>query len=199
MKPSPASLWRVVDARVQSALRRVGRPVRGVLTSVSATTRALAVQLEARAGEVVSSEAAQHYGFASVPPAGTEAIAVAIGNTSGHLVVVAELDRPNRPTDLMAGEVALYTASGASVRLLVDGSIEVSPASGQPLVLNGATILMAGGGAGVARLGDSVSPDAGFTAWLSAAATALQALSGVPLPSSVGGTITTASSVVETA
>lgn len=187
MRNGMDALWRAVDRRVHTQIRRIGQPLRGVLTRVTASGQALLVQLAGRAGEVETDlETAELYGLTSAPPVGTEAIAIPIGGSSGHLVVVGQIDRAHRPTDLEGGEVALYNAAGASVRLKADGSVEVTPAEGQRLVL-------AGGGSPAARVGDTVTPDLLFQAWVAAVSTA----TAVPAPATTDGVITSGSDLVE--
>lgn len=134
---SDPAWWDALDRRVHQAIRRVARPVRGVMALFSG----VGTQLAARAGEVVPDvEVAQHFGFASHPPDGTEAIAVPIGGSSAHLVIVGEIDRTTRPVvDLVLGEAILYSLAGAKVHVKADG-----------------TVALNGGGAAVARVGDSV-------------------------------------------
>lgn len=146
-----AAFWRGLDERIAARVRRLGAPLRGVATRVVGSGQALLIQLSGRADESLSDvEVFQHYGFASVPAVGVEVVAVAVGHSTAHLIVVGEADRGVRPTDLEAGEVALYSQAGARIVLKADGSVEVAPAEGQRLVL-------AGGGAAVARLGDEVA------------------------------------------
>jgi phage baseplate assembly protein V len=61
------------------------------------------------------------------------------GGRRDHGLVVAVDDRRYRKKDLEAGEVALYHKDGASILLKADGSIEVTPKSGQNVVLSGGT------------------------------------------------------------
>ncbi|MGN7832668.1 phage baseplate assembly protein V [Pseudoxanthomonas sp. 22568] len=76
---------------------------------------------EARA----SVERFQEYGFTSVPRDGAEAIAVAVGGSRSHMVVVATDDRRYRKRDLKPGEVALYTDEGDYVLLKRGRIVEV--------------------------------------------------------------------------
>lgn len=153
-----AAFWIRLDRRIDGRVRRVARPVRGILTAATGTGIRLAGYVAARAGEVLSDiEIAQHYGFASVPPAGTEVIAVPIGGASSHQVVVGEIDPAGRPTDLLSSESAMYTVAGNRIVCHADGSIEISTPAGTALSIDAAGIVsLAGGGAGVARVGDSV-------------------------------------------
>ena len=142
------AFWRSLDRRVQGLIARVARPVRGTLSLASGGS-GLGALWSGRADEGQDDvEVAQHYGFASRPPDGVEAVAVPIGGAAGHLVVVGELDR-SRPT-LDANEVVIYVRGGGSIKLLADGAVEITPAGT-------GKVRLAGGGAAVARVGDSVT------------------------------------------
>jgi len=122
---------------VRRELGRAARPVRGLLAAMSG----VGAQAMFRAGEAgVDVEVAQHFGFASVAPPGTEVVAVPVGGSSAHLVIVGELDRVARPAaGLLAGEAALYSLGGAQVTATLTGQV-----------------LLNGPGAPVARVGDTV-------------------------------------------
>ena len=173
-----SQLWTLIDRRIRQALAAVARPVRGVVSAGTAG-QALTATVEARAGEVVEAELAQDWGVASAPPADVEVVAVPVGGSSAHLVIVGELDRSHRPTDLVAGETVVYCATaGVQLRCRPDGTIRLVTPAGAPL--------------GVARLGDTVTLGVDLAAWIVAVSTA----AGVPTPASITGTITSSSSTV---
>ena len=181
--------WAALDRRITRLARQVGQPLRATLEQVDG----LLGRIRTRAGQAEDEvfdavEVAQHYGFAS-RPGDLEVVTVSIGGSHSHRVVIAELDRVGRP-ELEQDEVTIYSSSGASVLLTKDGDVVVTPAAGR-------SVLLAGGGAAVARVGDEVSPSAGMTTWLTAAAAALQSLAAVPLPSSTAYVITEGSDRVE--
>lgn len=102
---------------------------RAVLGLVNDATRLQAVQVQVREGEVRDdAEHFQHYGFTSVPLPGAEGIALAVGGSTDHLVVLNLDDRRHRPTGLAAGEVCLYTKWGDVIKLRESG-IEIVHAS----------------------------------------------------------------------
>ncbi|HGY4723279.1 TPA: phage baseplate assembly protein V [Citrobacter amalonaticus] len=69
----------------------------------------------------------QNYGLTSVPPAGSEAIVLAIGGQRENLVAVVVEDKRCRPRNLEPGEVRLYHADGLSfISLKKDGVIQVT-------------------------------------------------------------------------
>lgn len=65
----------------------------------------------------------QSYGLTSVPHPGAEGIALAIGGSTGHTVMISVDDRRFRLTGLQDGEVALYDDLGHKVHLTRDGIV----------------------------------------------------------------------------
>ncbi len=148
--------WRDLDARIQRQLRRRAAPVRVVLSRVNGAYKGLLASFEARAGETVDEvEMAQHFGFRSVAPSGLEAVAVPIGGSSGHMVIVGEIDRSTDPPTLASGEACLYSTGNASVAVRADGSVEISGAAS--VSIDGTSVVLNGPGLGVARIGDTVT------------------------------------------
>lgn len=99
--------------------RRVrGMIARAVIKLVDDAKKAQELQVTVLAGQVSDRvESFGHYGFTSVPPAGTEAILVAVGGARDHLVAIATESREHRPTQMQSGEVQLYSDEGARVHL----------------------------------------------------------------------------------
>lgn len=109
------------------AIRRVGNRVRlmvgrAVLQLVTDTAKLQVVQVQVRAGEVREAERFQNYGMTSYPFAGAEGIAVAVGGSTDHLVVIAIDDRRFR-LQLEEGEVAVYDDQGQKVHLTRNGIV----------------------------------------------------------------------------
>lgn len=67
----------------------------------------------------------QQYGFTSVPLADAEAIALAVGGSRSHIVVLAVDDRRYRRKDLQPGETCIYNQHGDRVHIREDGTIDV--------------------------------------------------------------------------
>lgn len=65
----------------------------------------------------------QHYGFTSVPLPGAEGIALAVGGSRAHTVVINVDDRRFRLKNLRPGEVALYDDLGKAVHMTRDGMV----------------------------------------------------------------------------
>lgn len=84
----------------------------------------IGVDMEGLAGERVSGELFQHYGFSSAPLAGAEYLVIPVGGNSKHAVVVASEDGRYRLT-LKDGEVSLYTDEGDYVHMKRGRMIEV--------------------------------------------------------------------------
>ncbi|HGH3372456.1 TPA: phage baseplate assembly protein V [Kluyvera cryocrescens] len=69
----------------------------------------------------------QQYGFTSFPPAGSEAIVLAVGGRRESMVAIAVEDKTCRPTGLDEGDVCLYHADGQSrIILKAGGVIEIT-------------------------------------------------------------------------
>ncbi|BBV67854.1 Mu-like prophage FluMu protein gp45 [Klebsiella sp. STW0522-44] len=65
----------------------------------------------------------QQYGFTSVPPAGSEAIILAVGARRESLVAIAVEDKRCRPKGLASGDVCLYHQDGQSMIILKEGGM----------------------------------------------------------------------------
>ena len=70
-----------------------------------------------------AAERFQQYGFSSVPQAGAEGIALAVGGDRSHLVVIAVDDRRYRVAAGQPGEVVVYDDLGHQVRLTREGIV----------------------------------------------------------------------------
>lgn len=111
----------------EGAIRRIGNRVRlmvarAVIGLVNDAAMLQAVQVQLRADEVRDrAERFQNYGHTSVPLAGAEGIAVAVGGSTDHMVVIVVDDRRHRPRNLEPGESALYDDLGQMVHITRDG------------------------------------------------------------------------------
>lgn len=100
----------------------------------------------------------QHFGFRSVPPAGTAAIRLHSNAGPSNAATVAEENPNYGPTNLASGETCIFCkASGASVKLNKDGKITLNAATGQDITADGTHINLNSGSVGVARLNDTVT------------------------------------------
>lgn len=113
------------------ATRVANMVARGVVQLVADDANLQRVQVGVLAGEDIDdAEHHQPYGFASVPLVGAEAVLVFPAGDRAHPLAVVVSDRRSRPTDGAPGDVTVYNAAGAKVRLLASGDIEVQPATG---------------------------------------------------------------------
>jgi phage baseplate assembly protein V len=119
---------------------------RCVLALIDDSLARQGVQVTLLAGETQGLERVQQYGFTSVPEAGAEGIALAVGGSAGHRVVIALDDRRYRKTGLAAGEVAVYHKSGSSLHFKADGSC----------VIEATNFLIGAGAAEPIPLGDAL-------------------------------------------
>lgn len=130
-----------------SDVRRLLRPMmrrlqlsaaRAVVKLVKASGQMQLLQVATLADEVDDDvEHFQCYGFTSHPLPGAEGISISVGGT--HQAVVCVDDRRHRPTDLAAGEVAIYNNAGATIVMRADGSIELTPGPGADVNVASAT------------------------------------------------------------
>lgn len=199
------AFWRRLDGYIDRVVRRRAWPLRAVVRGVRRGAKVPSAVVELLRGQVVDEvEQAQPYGLRSAVPEGMESVAVGIGGSSAHWVLVGDLDRTFAPSGLKAGEVVLYSQHGQSILFKGDGSIEVSAPGqvriesekGQSVFLNnagdvdvsapvGGNILLNGPGPGVARQGDSVALSATVT------------VGGTPYPVVGTGTISSGSATVQ--
>lgn len=77
------------------------------------------------------------FGFASVPPIGSEIVMLRRGGDRSCSLVVATSHRPSRPREMQPGDAALYDVRGAIIKLTADGI--VIEAAGQPVMIGGAS------------------------------------------------------------
>jgi len=99
----------------------IGRAVIGLVND-AAKLQMVQVRLLADQG-ADDVEHFQHYGLSSRAKAGAEGIALAVGGSTGHTVVINVDDRRYRLTGLQEGEVALYDDLGHKVHLTRDGIV----------------------------------------------------------------------------
>lgn len=108
-------VWRTMS-KVRQAFRA---------TAASNTHGSLiGVEMEGLAGEPVSGELFQHYGFSSAPLAGAEYVVIPIGGSTNHAIVIASEDGRYR-LQLQDGEVSLYTDEGSYIHMQRGRVIEV--------------------------------------------------------------------------
>lgn len=118
--------------RILNPLRRGLRLMvsRAVVTLVDDGVRLQGLQVRLLADELRGDvERFQQYGFTSVPHAGAEAIALSVGASRDHAVVISVDDRRYRLVGLEAGEAAMYTDEGDRIVLRRGGVVEIHAAA----------------------------------------------------------------------
>lgn len=111
-----------------------GMVSRAVVSLVNDAFKMQALQVTLQAGQ--SPDDAEHfqtYGLTSVPFAGAEGIALAVGGSAGHIAVICVDDRRYRVKSLQKGEVCLYDDQGQRVHLTRTGII--IKGAGKPITL----------------------------------------------------------------
>lgn len=128
-------LERMIRATVRKEIRSLDRRTNGaisraVLGSLASDEGTALAGAALRDGDEDSDlELFEQYGFTSAPLAGAEGVGLTVGGDSSHRVLVCVGDRRHRPTDLEAGEVAVYrNAAGHRILLKADGAVEVRAA-----------------------------------------------------------------------
>jgi phage baseplate assembly protein V len=106
------------------AARLRGMVVRCIVGLVSDAAKLQGMQITLMAGQGADDvERFQNYGHSSVPLPGAEGIALAVGGSRAHTVVIAVDDRRFRLVGLAPGEVALYDDLGHKVHFTRNGIV----------------------------------------------------------------------------
>lgn len=112
-----------VAKNVQDSVRAA---FRGVLNLVKSGSDIQQVQVSGLADETIQDlELMQHFGFTSVPPAGTQAVVIPLGGKTTHSIIVATENGSFRVKNLKNGEVAIYDSSGSTIILKNNRVIDV--------------------------------------------------------------------------
>lgn len=118
------SLLGTIKAQARNVQQNVRQAFRAIAARNSHSGAQIGVEMEGLAGEAVSGELMQHYGFVSGPLAGAEYIVLPVGGSTKHSVVIASGDGRYR-VQVADGEVALYTDEGDFIHLKRGRLIEV--------------------------------------------------------------------------
>ncbi|MDD6911321.1 phage baseplate assembly protein V [Actinobacillus minor] len=112
-----------VTKNVQDGVRAA---FRGGLNLVKSGSDIQQVQVSGLADETIQDlELMQHFGFTSVPPAGTQAVVIPWGGKTTHGIIVATENGSFRVKNLKNGEVAIYDSSGSTIILKNNRVIDV--------------------------------------------------------------------------
>jgi hypothetical protein len=135
------SITAVVQKQVDRAMGKVAQMFRrAIVKTVNAQGFG---QLEAFAGENYdSTEFWQHFGFASRPPAGTEALIVLVDADGEKPIATVTTNRAEKPPALAVGDAALFgTKDGSGLQALVwakaDGDVDITAATSGFVTLGG--------------------------------------------------------------
>ena len=118
------NILKTMRNQAQNAQRGIRQAFRAIAARNSHSGAQIGVEMEGLAGESVSGELMQHYGFVSAPLQGAEYIVVPIGGDTKHSVVIASGDGRYR-LQVADGEVALYTDEGDRIHMKRGRLIEV--------------------------------------------------------------------------
>lgn len=80
-------------------------------------------------------ERIQEYGFSSVPPKGSEAVAFEVGGSRDQLLVLGTDSHDFRPVGGLSGEACMYTQFGHLIKLASDGSVMITTPGSQGQVM----------------------------------------------------------------
>lgn len=140
-------LIRPLSNRVTNLARRA------VLQLVDDSQKLQVLQVKALAGETRDGvEHVQPYGFSSVPPAGADVVLLSVGGRSEHALAIAAGHKAYRIRNRESGEVTVYDKNGSTITLKANGDIEVNAAG---------NVILNGGAIDVAKVGSSVTGQAG--------------------------------------
>lgn len=113
--------------QIQTFGNEIRQAFRGTLNLMKSGDPIQKTQVSGLADETLQDvELMQHFGFTSVPPAGTEAVVIPIGGKTTHGIVVATEHGSFRVVGLAGGEVAVYDESGSTIILRKGRLIEVN-------------------------------------------------------------------------
>lgn len=135
---------------MQSAVNAIARRVtnmlaRGVVGIANASGKMQTLQLALLANE--SKDSVEHFepfGFTSCPKTGAETLAAFIDGDRSHGVVIIATDRRYRVKNLQPGEMAIFNAFGASVKLTETG-IQINGGGQAITITNAETVTVTGG------------------------------------------------------
>jgi phage baseplate assembly protein V len=114
-----------IAIRVKTAIGKA------LIKAVTDTDEIQLVKIAGISGEVQDGiERIQNYGMSSNPPVDSEAVAVCVGGSKDHTVVLAADSGAYRVTGLATGEVVVYSQFGQEILLKTDGSVEITAPAG---------------------------------------------------------------------
>jgi len=140
-----AELLRPINRKIANVVSR------GIVRMVTDYSGLQVLQVDLLSGETRGEiERVQNYGFASVPEDGAQALVVFMNGNRNSGFAVAVEDGDSRPSDLDPGEACVYHKDGARITMKANGDISIDAKSGSEIIMNG-------GSAKVARVGDKTA------------------------------------------
>jgi phage gp45-like len=132
----------LVKRMIAETAQRTARIIRRGIMRTGATSAF--VQVAAADGEQFDGvENWQQFGFASRPPAGTEALVLLVDGNPDQAVCTATQSRGDRPAGMAVGDACLFSAvSGsdqAAVKCLATGDVDVYCGTGDHVHIGGPT------------------------------------------------------------
>lgn len=117
------------ERQLAQVIRRLDMMVaRGASTGVSDGDGMQTMQADMLEGEAIDElERFQSFGISSVPPTGSDVLAVFVGGNRDQGVVLAINDRGSRPTGLQPGETMIYNAAEVTILLNASGELVIKP------------------------------------------------------------------------
>jgi phage baseplate assembly protein V len=124
-------MWRQLYTRIVNLFAR------GTVKSAKSDKKLQLLQLDLLADETLDDvEHFEPFGLTAVPEEGAEVLVVSIGGKRDHAIALVATDRRYRPRNLQSGEVCLYGKNGQTIVMKANGDIEVTPKSGQKVIVN---------------------------------------------------------------
>lgn len=168
------SIFSETELQIGNAVRTVRNRFnnmirRAVITLVDDSLKQQELQLGVMKDEQQDGvEHFEHYGIATSPPIGSEAVVVRLGGAGDVQAVIATAFRTARPKLAAEGDVTIWDLDGQKIELKRAKIV---------ITLNGANTLELGAGAtkGVNREGDDVGTKAAWDTWFIAVGAGSQA------------------------
>lgn len=116
-----------VKTLIEKAMARTRTPFRGIIAQVNNAPDNQLIQMTGTNGETLPDvEMVQHFGFSSMPPAGTQCIVIALGGKTGHGIILGTENGGLRFKPLKSGEAVMFNAFGDYVVMHDDRVTEIN-------------------------------------------------------------------------
>ena len=112
----------------------------GLVQAINDAGTVMMMQIKVGYLETHTLPVVQQFGFSSVPPIGSDAVAHYVAGDRSNGVITGTNHQPSRPTGKQPGETKIYDNFGKSIYLTESGGIIVN-ANNTPVTVNGCTVL----------------------------------------------------------